>query len=345
MTERNLPRGIALIRNGTGYQVSFGKIRKEISFKQGRTEAEAYQLALNHLRKLTGSDRLRPKATDLVSHYDQLGDDDKEDILNLILDNSRQVGEHRILTKYVNVEKKVFGSLEFRGLIKSPLLWYHLITKENEDGGFLLYDELNYHLTKKCDIPLCIREYDIRSSAKRKIPFEERTRADYVSAEAFLASHGIRDEKTGCFLWIGPRDPKGYGAAKKWGSSSIHRFAYQVYHGITLSKKEEVCHVPLICFHRHCYHKEHLMIGSRSDNIEHTRIAGTMIRGADHHWKKIDDSIIKEVKQEIQEGKKILSEIAREKNISVSTVCNIKNYGKTAVRKKGTKAETDTNFT
>jgi hypothetical protein len=72
------------------------------------------------------------------------------------------------------------------------------------------------------------------------------------------------DPDTGCWLYIGHLNKKGYGKIKVNGKpEQVHRVALEVYKGITPFL---ALHIPG-CPNKHCFNPEHLYDGDYTDNI------------------------------------------------------------------------------
>lgn len=77
---------------------------------------------------------------------------------------------------------------------------------------------------------------------------------------------------TGCWLWTGKRDPKGYGMVTIDGKMRLaHRQAYTDMKG-TIPDGKLVRHV---CGCKSCCNPDHLEVGTREDNYDDAASAGT----------------------------------------------------------------------
>lgn len=85
-----------------------------------------------------------------------------------------------------------------------------------------------------------------------------------------LELNRVVDESTGCWLWIGPVDPNGYGKTTYDSMSiSVHRLSAHIwldYNIYIRYNKEQVNHAK-ICPNKHCFNPQHLYIGTQSQNV------------------------------------------------------------------------------
>ena len=137
--------------------------------------------------------------------------------------------------------------------------------------------------------------------------------------EKFLAKVSPRED--GCWLWTGLVRPDGYGAARFEGrEQGAHRVAWQMFRG-AIAPGMSVCHK---CDVRACVNPAHLFLGTPADNVKDMNRKGRDRRGEQHGSARLTLAQVRRIKAMLAEDKMYISEIAREFDVSETTVRAIK---------------------
>src|SRR4029077_3574092 len=130
-----------------------------------------------------------------------------------------------------------------------------------------------------------------------------------------------RDPKTGCWLWKGLIRPDGYGATRFEGrEQGAHRVAWKLFRG-KISAGVVVCHR---CDVRACVNPAHLFLGTPAENARDMRSKGRHRQGEKHRSAKLTLAQVRRIKAMVAEDRMYMSEIAREFEVSETTIRAIK---------------------
>lgn len=106
------------------------------------------------------------------------------------------------------------------------------------------------------------------SGAERTALYRLRRRGKlppYQWLDRELAANGYRDPDTGCLVWMGARNGKGYGKVRRGGRAFyVHRLALAAKLGRSIAPGMHACHS---CANPACFEPDHLTEGAALDNI------------------------------------------------------------------------------
>lgn len=129
----------------------------------------------------------------------------------------------------------------------------------------------------------------------------------------------VPEPNTGCWLWLGAANRRGYGIYHIEGIQyQATRAAWILYKG-DFTPGMEMCHK---CDTPHCVNPDHLFLGTRSDNMldcsRKKRLRPGRLPGEKNGRAKLTEEKVKEIKQLL--GSKTHNEIAKQFKVSASTV-------------------------
>ena len=129
------------------------------------------------------------------------------------------------------------------------------------------------------------------------------------------------EPNTGCFLWSGVTDSRGYGYVRPYASGgqrrkvSAHRLAYELEFG-EIKKGMSVLHR---CDTPSCVNPRHLFLGTQADNMLDMTLKNRRSRGEGHH-SKLTETMVREIRSS-SETQRVL---ARKYEVKFQTICDIK---------------------
>lgn len=146
--------------------------------------------------------------------------------------------------------------------------------------------------------------------------------SDTIGMQTYLKSKIIIDKKTGCWLWQGTKEKKGYGVlGKKKKQYRVHRVSAYCFSGTEMDPSMFICHR---CDVKNCINPDHLFSGTHQDNMDDGKMKNRFSHGESHRLSKLKESDIHQIRKSILLGKSC-SSIAREYDMDPSTICDIKN--------------------
>ena len=129
----------------------------------------------------------------------------------------------------------------------------------------------------------------------------------------------LGEPNSGCFLWMGGCDKKGYGRFRTRGDEErlAHRFAWRFSYGeIPLGKQVlHKCDTPA------CVRPDHLFLGTNDDNMADKLRKGRQTRGERHPFAKFTDDDVLAIRSYVGPNKPL----ARAFGVDPATTRKIRN--------------------
>ena len=154
----------------------------------------------------------------------------------------------------------------------------------------------------ECNSPIATKGYCNRHYLRqyRGNPIDKKSCYELTLNERFYGFFEV-DELTGCWLWTGGKNKKGYGQFKyKMKSYIAHRLSYELHVG-TLTPGMLVCHS---CDTPPCVNPSHLFLGTNQDNTDDKFKKGRNrhANGMDNGNRKLTDDNVVEIKSLLKGG-------------------------------------------
>lgn len=131
-----------------------------------------------------------------------------------------------------------------------------------------------------------------------------------------------------CWDWTASKNKKGYGTfgtgKKDNGKPRIensHRVAYKIAKG-KIPDGRLVCHH---CDNPSCCNPSHLFLGTHQDNVDDMVQKGRQVKGKKNGRAKLKWPDVQKIRETHLLGETSLSQLARENNVSHTTIINIVN--------------------
>ncbi len=139
----------------------------------------------------------------------------------------------------------------------------------------------------------------------------------------------------GCWPWLGSSNRLGYGLVRfnGGGTTTAHRYAYELTHGAIGDRHLLVCHH---CDNPPCVRPDHLFLGTSADNMHDAQRKGRMRtrspkvlkgqrRGERCHWARLTTDDVLDIREAYASGFGSLSELAGLYGIHYSAISLIVN--------------------
>lgn len=129
------------------------------------------------------------------------------------------------------------------------------------------------------------------------------------------------EKSDGCWIWRGGKNGYGYGIFLLPGEIPVraHRYAYERVHG-PIPDGMIVMHS---CDNPPCVNPAHLSLGTRDDNNQDKKWKGRHPHGDAHHWTKLSEQQVQEIRGLLAAGTK-QKDIAAMYGADQSTISNIR---------------------
>lgn len=148
-----------------------------------------------------------------------------------------------------------------------------------------------------------------------------------ITLEHRLAEYTIPEPNSGCHLWIGTTDDKGYAQLGVNGKLvRVHRLVYKIETGVEPPVVRHTCDVTC------CIRFHHLVGGSQQENIQDMDKRGRrrVGQGERHGLSKLTEKAVRQIRKEYATGEVTFAEIGRRLGVHYRTIARV-------VKRKGWK--------
>jgi predicted XRE-type DNA-binding protein len=140
---------------------------------------------------------------------------------------------------------------------------------------------------------------------------------DLTVLRAVLQSQRRIDPATGCWVWTGAVDSRGYGTVKLSGRQiAVHRLSAHFHLGMALDSREWVLHS---CDNPPCFFPDHLFLGTAEANVQDMFAKGRSRNGTT----KLTETDVREIRLHWASGKVSQAELARHYGVQTPAINKI----------------------
>jgi hypothetical protein len=159
---------------------------------------------------------------------------------------------------------------------------------------------------RNCTVPGCDGKYRSRGMCsihydrwRKSVPKAERQPLPGLRERFFTKTR--RDPASGCLIWTGALDPRGYGRLGVTGRRTVfaHRLALEWRLGRSLEPGLEACHR---CDTPACVEANHLYEGTRQQNVNDCTRQRRHAWGAANGHHKLSPDDVREIRRLLQTG-------------------------------------------